>query len=226
MSGISLKRTSLAKVFILPASVMVRSTDTTKRSVTAIACQACDSSATSDCQITGLAISERVPTAVATTRPSSLTAALRCSSSSWRHCRSRVTAAGRRVGAAGCRRRRCSGVVCHASVVHACFLAGDVPMPRRPSGASERGRKLTGVYTTANGVYAFPLLSLLLHSGAIARPYGEPVEIVTGPVPAQSPFIPLDAKIVVGAVAPASPDPTAGRPRARSARCPRRRSPP
>jgi hypothetical protein len=33
------------------------------------------------------------------------------------------------------------------------------------------------------------------------------VEIVTGPVPAQSPFIPLDAKIVVGAVAPASPDP-------------------
>ena len=27
------------------------------------------------------------------------------------------------------------------------------------------------------------------------------------PVPAQSPFIPADAKIVVGAVAPASPDP-------------------
>ena len=41
----------------------------------------------------------------------------------------------------------------------------------------------------------------------MARPYGDPVEIVTGPVPAQSPFIPLDAKIVVGAVAPASPDP-------------------
>ena len=39
------------------------------------------------------------------------------------------------------------------------------------------------------------------------RPYGDPVEIVTGPVPAQSPFIPADAKIVVGAVAPASPDP-------------------
>jgi len=33
------------------------------------------------------------------------------------------------------------------------------------------------------------------------------VEIVTGPVPAQSPFIPSDAKIVVGVVAPASPDP-------------------
>ena len=33
------------------------------------------------------------------------------------------------------------------------------------------------------------------------------MEIITGPVPAQSPFIPLDAKIVVGAVAPASPDP-------------------
>ena len=27
------------------------------------------------------------------------------------------------------------------------------------------------------------------------------------PIPAQSPFIPADAKIVVGAVAPASPDP-------------------
>ena len=39
------------------------------------------------------------------------------------------------------------------------------------------------------------------------RPYGDPVEIVTAPNPAQSPFIPADAKIVVGAVAPASPDP-------------------
>src|SRR6187455_2984507 len=39
------------------------------------------------------------------------------------------------------------------------------------------------------------------------RPYGDPVEIVTEPIPAQSPFIPTDAKIVVGAVAPASPDP-------------------
>jgi len=33
------------------------------------------------------------------------------------------------------------------------------------------------------------------------------VEIVTKAIPAQSPFIPLEAKIVVGAVAPASPDP-------------------
>ena len=33
------------------------------------------------------------------------------------------------------------------------------------------------------------------------------MEIVTGPVPSHSPFIDLDAKIVVGAVAPASPDP-------------------
>ena len=39
------------------------------------------------------------------------------------------------------------------------------------------------------------------------RPYGDPVEIITAAVPAQSPFIPTDAKIVVGAVAPASPDP-------------------
>jgi hypothetical protein len=39
------------------------------------------------------------------------------------------------------------------------------------------------------------------------RPYVEPVEIVTAPIPAKSPFIPVDAKIVVGLVAPASPDP-------------------
>ena len=42
---------------------------------------------------------------------------------------------------------------------------------------------------------------------AVARPYADPVEIVTAPIPAQSPFIPTDSKIVVGAVAPASPDP-------------------
>ena len=41
----------------------------------------------------------------------------------------------------------------------------------------------------------------------MARPYTDPVEIITAPIPAQSPFIPTDAKIVVGAVAPASPDP-------------------
>ena len=41
----------------------------------------------------------------------------------------------------------------------------------------------------------------------IPRPYADPVEIITAPVPATSPFIPTDAKIVVGAVAPASPDP-------------------
>ena len=43
--------------------------------------------------------------------------------------------------------------------------------------------------------------------GFVPRPYTDPVEIHTAPVPAQSPFIPADAKIVVGAVAPASPDP-------------------
>ena len=42
---------------------------------------------------------------------------------------------------------------------------------------------------------------------AMARPYTDPVEIITEPIPAQSPFIPADAKIVVGAVAPASPEP-------------------
>jgi len=41
----------------------------------------------------------------------------------------------------------------------------------------------------------------------MARPYTLPVEIITAPIPAQSPFIPTDAKIVVGAVAPASPEP-------------------
>lgn len=41
----------------------------------------------------------------------------------------------------------------------------------------------------------------------MARPYADPVEIITEPIPAQSPFIPADAKIVVGAVAPASPEP-------------------
>ena len=46
-----------------------------------------------------------------------------------------------------------------------------------------------------------------VHFRPVARPYGDPVEIITAPVPAQSPFIPADAKIVVGAVAPASPDP-------------------
>jgi hypothetical protein len=39
------------------------------------------------------------------------------------------------------------------------------------------------------------------------RPYSEPVEVLTEPVRAFSPFIPADAKIVVGAVAPASPEP-------------------
>jgi hypothetical protein len=42
----------------------------------------------------------------------------------------------------------------------------------------------------------------------VARPYGDPVEIITAPVSAQSPFSPADAKIGVDAVAPASPDPT------------------
>jgi len=39
------------------------------------------------------------------------------------------------------------------------------------------------------------------------RPYTDPVEIITAPVPATSPFIPADAKIVVGAIGPAVPEP-------------------
>ena len=40
------------------------------------------------------------------------------------------------------------------------------------------------------------------------RPYTDPVEIVTAPTAAHSPFIPADAKLVVGAIAPASADPS------------------
>ena len=47
----------------------------------------------------------------------------------------------------------------------------------------------------------------IVYLGRMSRPHGDPVEIITEPIPAQSPFIPTDAKIVVGAVAPASPDP-------------------
>src|SRR6478752_3170993 len=66
---------------------------------------------------------------------------------------------------------------------------------------------LSGFYTAAKRTLYGPQLSHLLHSRPMARPYGDPVEIITAPVPAQSPFIPADAKIVVGAIAPASPDP-------------------
>ncbi len=41
----------------------------------------------------------------------------------------------------------------------------------------------------------------------MARPYGDPVEIVTEPITAQSPFIPVDTKMVVGVIGPAVPDP-------------------
>jgi len=41
----------------------------------------------------------------------------------------------------------------------------------------------------------------------MSRPYADPVEVVTEPLDSQSPFIPAEAKRVVGAVAPASPDP-------------------
>ncbi len=41
----------------------------------------------------------------------------------------------------------------------------------------------------------------------MARPYGDPVEILTGPVPSQSPFISGDTRVVLGAVAPASAEP-------------------
>jgi hypothetical protein len=39
------------------------------------------------------------------------------------------------------------------------------------------------------------------------RPYKDPVEILTESIPAHSPFVPADAKIVVGVAAPASSEP-------------------
>ena len=48
---------------------------------------------------------------------------------------------------------------------------------------------------------------MMLESGRMARPYGDPVEIITGPVPSQSPFISGDTKVVLGVVAPASAEP-------------------
>jgi len=47
----------------------------------------------------------------------------------------------------------------------------------------------------------------MLLSGLMARPYGEPVEVITEPIAARSPFIPQDAKLVVGVVGPSVPDP-------------------
>jgi len=47
----------------------------------------------------------------------------------------------------------------------------------------------------------------VLLSCRMARPYGEPVEVITEPIRARSPFIPLDAKMVVGVVGPSVPDP-------------------
>ena len=47
----------------------------------------------------------------------------------------------------------------------------------------------------------------MIPSGLMARPYGEAVEVITEPILAQSPFIPLDAKMVVGVVGPSVPDP-------------------
>src|SRR5207342_1061214 len=66
---------------------------------------------------------------------------------------------------------------------------------------------LSGLYVTSKSTLWSYLNAIVLGYGSMARPYGDPVEIVTAPIPAQSPFIPADAKIVVGAVAPAAPDP-------------------
>ncbi|MFL6078572.1 MAG: hypothetical protein ACJ714_01455 [Ornithinibacter sp.] len=39
------------------------------------------------------------------------------------------------------------------------------------------------------------------------RPYSDPIEVLTAPVPARSPFIPVDAKIVLGTLGATTSDP-------------------
>ena len=119
-----MKRTTLANVFILSASVMVRSTATTKRSVTARACQAGDSSPTSDCQIRGLARSGRVPAEV-DDHPAQLPdgsagmfVELLAPLPVLDDRRVGVVPPSGRVRAADRRRPRCSGVVRPAAMVH------------------------------------------------------------------------------------------------------------
>ena len=73
--------------------------------------------------------------------------------------------------------------------------------------ASDSDKNLSDVYGSAIGSLLRSYVLLVLGFGLMPRPYADPVEIVTAPIPAQSPFIPADAKIVVGAVAPASPEP-------------------
>jgi len=68
-------------------------------------------------------------------------------------------------------------------------------------------RPLSVIYQTDNRVINVISGTQRATVGLMPRPYTDPVEIITAPVPAQSPFIPTDAKIVVGAVAPAAPDP-------------------
>ena len=84
-------------------------------------------------------------------------------------------------------------------------LRGGVRCPPsdRSDPAEDSIRALSGFQIVSMGQESTIVLGFCL----MARPYGDPVEIVTAPIPAQSPFIPADAKIVVGAVAPASPDP-------------------
>ena len=79
-------------------------------------------------------------------------------------------------------------------------------MPGHPD-ASDCMERLSELYCISKMTLLMLYQPNMLLSGLMARPYGDPVEIITAPVPAQSPFIPTDAKIVVGAVAPASPDP-------------------
>ena len=57
------------------------------------------------------------------------------------------------------------------------------------------------------GLHKYGLNGLYANLDGMARPYGDPVEILTGPVPSPSPFISGDTKVVLGAVAPASAQP-------------------
>jgi hypothetical protein len=60
----------------------------------------------------------------------------------------------------------------------------------------------------AAGDEVIPSVAPRVQDAAMPHPYGDPMKIVTKSTLAQSPFIPVDSKIMMGAVDPAFPDPT------------------
>jgi hypothetical protein len=66
---------------------------------------------------------------------------------------------------------------------------------------------LSELYSTCKAVVNVTSGTRRATVALMPRPYTDPVEIITAPIPAQSPFIPADAKIVVGTIGPAVPEP-------------------